>query len=190
MHSHGVRTGATRGLATARHLRGSPLMHKTLVSEDRIVDAILTVRGQRVVIASDLAVLYGVPTDRLNEQVKRNRKRFPADFCFRLTRGEQTEVSAICGHLTRLKFAPIPPLAFTEYGAIMAANVLNSPRAVDVSVQVVRAFMSLRNAVASHRDLAKKIEALEKRYDGQFKTVFDALRELLRDVPKRPMGFR
>lgn len=164
-------------------------MTKAIVSEERIVDAIVTVRAQRVVVASDLALLYGVPTERLNEQVKRNPRRFPADFCFRLTRAEQLEVSAFCGHLARLKFAPIPPLAFTEYGAIMAANVLNSQRAVDVSVQVVRAFMTLRSAMAAHRDLAKKIDALEQRYDGQFDEVFEALRELLGRDSKRPIGF-
>ena len=165
-------------------------MTKTLVSEDRIVDAIVTVRGKRVVIASDLATLYGTTTKRLNEQVKRNQGRFPADFCFKLTSAERDEVVANCDHLRALKFSPNLPLAFTEYGAIMAANVLNSPRAVDVSVQVVRAFMSLRQAIASHRDLSKKIDALEKRYDGHFKTVFDALRELLSERPKKTIGFK
>lgn len=97
---------------------------------------------------------------------------------------------ANCDHLQALKFSPNLPLAFTEYGAIMAANVLNSPRAVDVSVQVVRAFMSLRHAVAAHRDLSSKIDALEKRYDGHFKTVFDALRELLQERPKKQIGFK
>ena len=165
-------------------------MTRALVSEDRIVEAIVTVRGKRVVVASDLATLYGTTTKRLNEQVKRNRDRFPADFCFRLTCAERDEVVANCDHLRALKFSPNLPLVFTEYGAIMAANVLNSPRAVDVSVQVVRAFMSLRSAVAAHRDLSRKIDTLEKRYDGQFKVVFDALRELLGDRPKKQIGFR
>jgi hypothetical protein len=165
-------------------------MNKLALQEAQIVDAIVTVRGQRVLIAPDLALLYRVPTERLNEQVKRNLRRFPKDFCFRLTRSEQTEVSANCGHLVRLKFAPIPPLAFTEYGVIMAANVLNSDRAVDVSVEIVRAFASLRHAVAAHEDLRARIDELEQRYDGQFKEVFVALRVLLQRQAKQPIGFR
>lgn len=174
----------------ARCLRGSRSMTKTLVSEDRITDAILTVRGERVVLAADLASMYGTTTKRLNEQVKRNRDRFPPDFCFQLTVAERDEVVANCDHLRQLKFSPSLPLAFTQHGALMAANVLNSPRAVSVSVHVVRAFMSLRNAAAAHGDLAKKIDALERRYDKKFKIVFDALRGLLGDAAKEPIGFR
>ena len=93
---------------------------------------------------ADLAGLYGVTTKRLNEQVKRNRKRFPADFMFQLTSREKAEVVANCDHLTRLKFSPTNPFAFTEHGAVMVASVINSERAVEVSVYVVRAFVKLR----------------------------------------------
>ena len=93
---------------------------------------------------TDLADLYGVTTKRLNEQVRRNRERFPKDFLFQLTETEKAEVVANCDHLTKLKFSPNPPYAFTEHGAIMAASVLNSPSAVEVSVYVVRAFVQLR----------------------------------------------
>jgi hypothetical protein len=180
------------------HSAGEPVasgadMTKAIVSEERIVDTIVTIRGRRVVMASDLATLYGVPTHRLNEQVKRNRGRFPSDFCFRLTRTERDEVIANCDHLRALKFSPALPYAFTEYGAIMAANVLNSPRAVDVSVQVVRAFMSLRHVAVAYRDVIAKLDELEKRHDKQFKEVFDALRLLLREhdkAQKAQIGFR
>jgi len=153
---------------------------------------ILLVRGHKVLIDADLAELYGVPTKRLNEQVKRNAGRFPEDFCFRLSSAEKEEVVANCDHLARLKFSPALPHAFTEHGAIMAANVLNSSRAVEMSVHVVRAFVRLREMIASHKKLAQRLDELEARYDRQFKVVFDAIRELMTPLdpkPKRKIGF-
>ena len=132
----------------------------------------------------DLAFLYGVSTKRLNEQVKRNRARFPGDFLFRLTREERDEVVANCDHLKNLKFASSMPYAFTEHGALMAASVLNTPRAIEVSVYVVRAFVGLRETLAAHKDLERRLNQLETKYDRQFKTVFDAIRELL--TPPEP----
>jgi hypothetical protein len=126
-----------------------------------------------------LAVLYGVSTKRLNEQVKRNRERFPKDFVFQLSRRERDEVVANCDHLSRLKFASSMPYAFTEHGALMAASVLNTPKAVEVGLYVVRAFVCLRNALMSHQDIAARVNRLEAKYDRQFKVVFDAIRELL-----------
>lgn len=128
---------------------------------------------------ADLAVLYGVPTKRLNEQVRRNKDRFPEDFMFQLTEKDKAEVVAICDHLKMLKFSPYLPYAFTEHGAIMLATVLNSPIAVKASIQVVRAFVKLREMIASHKDLAKRLDELEKKYDAQFKVVFDAIRQLM-----------
>jgi hypothetical protein len=101
-------------------------------------------------IDADLAALYGVATKRLNEQVKRNARRFPDDFCFQLSTAEKDEVVANCDHLVRLKFSPVRPYAFTEHGAIMAANMINGPRAEEMSVEVVRAFVRLREMIASH----------------------------------------
>jgi hypothetical protein len=150
------------------------------------------VRGQKVLIDADLAGLYGGPTKRLNEQVKRNARRFPEDFRIQLTAAEKAEVVANCDHLARLKFSPVLPFAFTEHGAIMAANVLNSERAVATSVHVVRAFVRLREMVASHKDLVNRLDELEARYDEQFKAVFDAIRELMappEPKPKRKIGF-
>ena len=149
-------------------------------------------RGHKVLIDADLAELYGVPTKRLNEQVKRNAGRFPEDFSFQLSSAEKEEVVANCDHLARLKFSPALPYAFTDHGAIMAANVLNSSRAVEMSVHVVRAFVRLREMIASHKELAKRLDELEARYDRQFKVVFDAIRELMTPLdpkPKRKIGF-
>lgn len=163
------------------------------------------VRGLRVMLDVDLAVLYGVATKRLNEQVKRNRERFPADFLFQLTAAEKAEVIANCDHLQKLKFSKALPYAFTEHGAIQAANVLASPQAVEMGIFVVRAFVHLREAASVHADLAKRLadlemktESLELSHDTfsrntrlQLRQLLDAMRELT--VPpessKRPIGF-
>jgi len=168
-------------------------MNKALVkiSTKGIANVILLIRGQKVILDSDLAKLYGVTTKRLNEQVKRNRKKFPGDFMFKLTIGEKAEVVANCDHLGQLKFSPVRPFAFTEHGAIMAANVLNSPRAVEVSVQVVRAFVRLREMLASNAELAQKLNELERKYDAQFRVVFDAIRQLMSppEPQRKQIGF-
>jgi hypothetical protein len=128
-----------------------------------IDNRIFLIRGIRVMIDADLAVLYGVPTRRLNEQVKRNIHRFPSDFMFRLTSEEKAEVIANCDHLSGLKYSKTLPFAFTEHGAIMAANVLNSPEAIEMSVFVVRAFIKIREALSTHKELSKKLKELEKK---------------------------
>lgn len=141
----------------------------------------------------DLASLYGVTTKRLNEQVKRNARRFPADFMFQMTSSEtenlrsQIATSSSGSHGGRRTL----PFVFTEHGAIMAATVLNSPRAVQVSIRVVRAFIGLRQLLESNAALARKLAALERRYDGQFAVVFRAIRELTpsRAAPRRQIGF-
>jgi hypothetical protein len=171
----------------------------------RIESRILVVRNQKVIIDADLAQLYGVDTKRLNEQVKRNIERFPHDFMFQLSAAEKTEVVANCDHLHKLKFSKALPYAFTEHGAIQAANVLASPRAVEMGIYVVRAFVRLKEAANSHADLAKRLAELEEKTEGlalshdtfsrntraQLKQVFDALRELMTppEPPKRPIGF-
>jgi hypothetical protein len=157
-----------------------------------IAGRILTLRGVRVMLDADLADIYGVSTKRLNEQFKRNHERFPPDFAFRLTLHEKKEVVANCDHLRRLKFAAALPYAFTEHGALMLASVLNSPRAVATSVQIVRAFVHLRSIMAEHRDLGRRLDELEARYDRQFKVVFDAIRALMtpNEGPRKRIGFR
>ena len=153
---------------------------------------IITLRGQRVILDADLAAIYGVSTKRLNEQVKRNQERFPVDFAFQLTLAEKTKVVANCDHLRRLRFSPVLPRAFTEHGAIMAANVLNSRRAVQMSVFVVRAFVKIRAALGDSRDFAKKLGALEQelkaRLDTHEAAIVDVLQRIMRllDPPPPP----
>ena len=165
-----------------------------LLSKGAAIDSkILVLRGQRVMLDADIAGLYGVTTSRLNQQVRRNRDRFPRDFMFRLTPTEKLEVIAKCDHLQRLKFSAVRPLAFTEHGALMLASVLNSPIAIQTSTAIVRAFVRIREALATHRDLTAKLDLLERKYDGQFKVVFDAIRALMKRPRKRPrriIGFR
>jgi hypothetical protein len=171
----------------------------------RIESRILTLRGVRVMIDADLAALYGVPTKRLNEQIKRNAERFPADFVFQLTATEKAEVVANCDHLAKLKFSKALPFAFTEFGAIQAANVLASPQAVEMGIFVVRAFVRMRELAVVHTDLAKRLDELEQKTEAialahdtfsrnarlQLKQLFEAIRELMTppDPPKRPIGF-
>lgn len=163
-----------------------------LVPEEVIERKILLIRGQKVMLDTDLANIYDVPTKVFNQAVKRNRDRFPDDFMFQLTKEEKVEVVTNCDHLKKLKFSPSLPNAFTEHGAIMAATILNSPVAVRASIQVVRAFVRLREMIASHKDLAKRLDELEKKYDAQFRVVFDAIRHLMaQPEPKeKKIGFR
>ena len=167
---------------------------KTVVPIERIEKTILLIRGQKVMLDADLAELYGVTTKRLNEQVKRNRSRFPQDFMFQLTPQEKTEVVAICDHLQRLKFSPVLPFAFTEHGAIMVASVLNTKRAIEVSVYVVRAFVKLRAVLAAHKDLAGKLDELEQRvsgHDEHIENLIEAIRRLMTppEPKRRRIGF-
>ena len=141
---------------------------------------------------ADLAEIYGVQTRVLNQAVKRQIERFPRDFMFPLTKKEKREVVTNCDHLARLKFSTSLPLAFTEHGAIMAATVLNSPRAIQASLQVVRAFVKLRQMLIANKDLARKLDELEQKYDQQFSEVFEAIRQLM-GPPARPVkriGFK
>ena len=147
----------------------------------KINRGILFVRGQKVMLDADLADMYGVKTKRLNEQVKRNIQRFPADFMFQLSDEEKQEVVAKCDHLTRIRFSATNPYAFTEHGAIMLASILNTPLAIQTSVLIVRAFVKLREILSTHSELAKKLTELESKYDKQFKVVFQALRELMQN---------
>lgn len=156
---------------------------------------ILTLRGQRVILDTDLAEIYGVATKRLNEQVKRNADRFPVDFVFRLTAEEKTEVVANCDHLQKLKFSPQLPYAFTEHGAIMAASILHSPQAVAMSVFVVRAFVQMREHLADNADILRRLAEIDTtllEHDQALRTIWQNLRPLLEpppDPPRRKIGF-
>jgi|SRR5208337_167613 len=166
-----------------------------MVTIKTIESLILHIRGLRVMIDADLAELYGVTTKRLNEQVKRNINRFPSDFMFRLSVDEKHEVVANCDHLAGLKFAKTLPFAFTEHGAIMVANVLNSARAVEMSVFVVRAFVKIREVLSTHKELAKKLTELEQKigdHDEALKAIISAIRKLMgekKKVKHKKIGF-
>lgn len=167
---------------------------------DRIVQSILVLRGHRVILDSELATLYGVSTKRFNEQVRRNRERFPPDFMFQLTAEElpalRSQIATIKGG--RGQHRKYLPFVFTEHGAIMAATILNSPRAVDMSVYVVRAFVHLRELLSSNRELARRFAELEARldkrlaqHDQAIAAILSAIRQLM-NAPhprKRPIGF-
>lgn len=170
-------------------------MDKTLAKTpmERVERAIIFMRGEKVILDFDLAQLYGVSTTRLNQQVNRNLERFPADFMFQLTETEFKDLilqnaTSKKGRGGRRKL----PYAFTEHGAIMAANILNNQRAILASVQVVRVFIQLRQMLASNAELTRKLNELEGKYDRQFKIVFDAIRQLMTPPPvqAKPIGFR
>jgi hypothetical protein len=152
---------------------------KSIIPSEKIDRAILIIRGHKVMLDTDLADIYGVKTSRLNEQVKRNRDRFPDDFMFQLTSEEKQEVIANCDHLEKLKFSSTNPFAFAEHGTIMLANVLNTKMAIETSVLIIRAFVKLRELLSTHKELEKKILELESKYDKQFKLIFTAIRELM-----------
>src|SRR5487761_1278587 len=158
---------------------------------ERIEHSILLIRGQKVMLDSSLATLYGVEVRALVQAVQRNRERFPDDFMFQLT-GEEFDhlrsQTVISGGRGGRRY---PPYAFTEQGVAMLSSVLRSKRAVQVNIEIMRAFVRLRQMLASHADLARKLDALEKKYDAQFKVVFDAIRQLMTppEPKRREIGF-
>lgn len=172
-------------------------MKNTPVPVEHIARSILVLRGHKVILDADLAALYGVETRRLNEQVKRNIERFPEDFMFQLSAEEWNALRSQIAILKtgRGQHRKYRPLAFTEHGAIQAANVLNSPRAVEMGVYVVRAFVRMREILATHKALARKLAELEQRIDAQDETIVEilgAIKQLMAPPPapaRRPIGF-
>ena len=162
-----------------------------LIPRETIESKIFLIRGKKVMLDADLAQLYGVETKHLNRQVRRNISRFPKDFMFQLNEGEKKELVTKCHRFNKLKHSISFPYAFTEYGALMLANVIKSSIAIEVSILIVRAFVRLREILSTHKELKEKIEAMEAKYDYQFKVVFDAIKELLTppEKPKRRIGF-
>ena len=167
------------------------------VAVEAIASRIVTLRGQRVILDADLAALYGVPTKRLNEQVRRNVERFPVDFMFPLSEEEWAALRSqfATSKPGRGQHRKYLPYVFTEYGAIMAATVLNSSRAIEVSIYVVRAFVQLRELLTAHKDLAAKLGELERKLKGHDQAIagiLDAIRQLMtppEPPKKRPIGF-
>jgi phage regulator Rha-like protein len=164
-----------------------------------VADRILIVRRHKVLLDSDLAEIYGVETKVLNQAVKRNLARFPADFLFQLTIQETREVEGLRSQNVTLKpgtskrghHRKYATYAFTEHGAVMLATILRSQTAIEASIQVVRAFVSLRSILSEQRELAKKIEKLEQKYDERFKVVFSAIKQLMSPIVNQPkkIGF-
>lgn len=163
-----------------------------VVPVERIEQVILLLRGQRVMLDADLAVLYDVETKVLVQAVKRNIVRFPDDFMFRLTKEEFDDLRSQSVTSRSWGGRRYPPYAFTEQGVAMLSSVLRSERAVQVNIQIIRTFVKLRGMLAAHGELSRKLASLERKYDRQFKAVFDAIRELMTPAarkPKRSIGF-
>lgn len=168
-----------------------------LIPDERIESKIYLFRGKKVMLDSDLAELYGVGTKTLNRAVSRNRLRFPIDFMYQLTRQEVRALRCQIGTLDnqgRGRFNKYLPYVFTEQGVAMLSSVLNSERAIQVNIQIMRTFTKLKEMLQSHEELRRKIEALEKKYDHQFRAVFEAIKQLMEEPepeekPKRKIGF-
>jgi hypothetical protein len=162
-----------------------------LIPVERIERSILMISGQKIMLSVHLAELYDVETRALNQAVKRNISRFPGDFMFQLSEAEAEQLVSQNVIPHKKYFGGSLPYAFTEQGIAMLSSVLNSERAIKVNIEIMRAFVRLRRMLASHADLARKLEALEKKYDAQFKIVFDAIRQLMTpsEPKKRPIGF-
>ncbi len=165
---------------------------QSLVPVERIERSILLVRRQKVMLDADLAALYGVETRVLVQAVKRNLERFPEDFMFQLSREEFDILRSQSVTSSDWGGRRYPPYAFTEQGVAMLSSVLRSRRAIQVNIEIMRAFIRLRQMLASHAELARKLDALEKKYDAQFKEVFIAIRQLMTppEPKRRAIGFR
>lgn len=164
----------------------------SIVPVEIIQNKIIYFRKCKVMLDRDLAELYEVPTKRLNEQVRRNLKRFPSDFMFQLTK---KEFKILKSQIATSSWGGVRkmPYVFTEQGVAMLSSVLNSERAIQVNIQIMRTFTKLRQMIETHKDLKRKVEEMEKKYDGQFQIVFNALKELLEPPPspkKGQIGFR
>lgn len=167
-----------------------------LVRDEQVEELILSIRGQKVLLDRDLAVLYEVETKALNRAVGRNVERFPDDFMFQLTAAEKEHALATYPRLNPLKFSKAMPHVFTEHGAIMAASLLNSPRAVEASIFVVRAFVKLRQLLTAHKELAHKVAELERKlgdHDETIQAIVAAIKQLAappaEESNKRKIGF-
>lgn len=171
----------------------TPAPASELPSSQHLAQLVYWVRNEKVLLDAELALLYGVETGALNRAVKRNAERFPADFMFHLTESEWDNLKCQIGISSAHGGRRGTPYAFTEQGVAMLSSVLHSPRAVQVNIAIMRTFVQLRRLMDSNRDLARRIDALESRYDEQFSAVFDAIKQLITDdkqrKTKRPIGF-
>jgi intracellular sulfur oxidation DsrE/DsrF family protein len=157
----------------------------------KIVQRIFYIRLQKVMFDFDLAEMYGVETRVLKQAVKRNINRFPKDFMFQLTKKEFHEVITNCDNLVYQKYSPVLPMVFTEQGVSMLSSVLKSKQAMKVNISIMRAFVQMRHLLEGNKDLSRKINELEKKYDGQFSMIFDAIKSLIhqKQQPRERIGF-
>jgi phage regulator Rha-like protein len=167
---------------------------KELIPQERVEQRIFLIRRHKVMIDRDLAELYGVKTKYLNQQVRRNIKRFPQEFMFPLTEGERDELVAICNRFKTMKHSSVLPSAFTEHGVVMLASVLKSERAVKISIIIVKTFVKLREIISTHKELAYKLCELERKiekHDTEIRDISEAIRQLMAppEETKRRIGF-
>jgi len=163
-------------------------MTNELVPDEIIENKIYLIRGQKVMLDRDLAALYDVENFQLKRQVKRNIDRFPSDFMFTLTDQEMEQVVCHFGIPSKSYFGGSAPLAFTEHGILMLSSVLNSPRAVQVNIRIMRTFTKLRRIFFGYKELKERLDRIESKYDSQFKGVFDAINEMLAEPPTKVKG--
>lgn len=163
---------------------------KSIIPDERIEQQIYFLRGHKVLISTDLATLYEVEPRVLVQAVKRNNERFPEDFMFQLTEQEFAELRSLA-RIGKWGGSRTPPYAFTEQGVAMLSTVLKSQRAINVSIQIMRTFVRMRQMLSSYEDLARKLDSLEKKYDSHFRTVFEAIRQLMEppNPKKKQIGF-
>ena len=164
------------------------IMTNELVPDEIIENKIYLIRGQKVMLDRDLAALYDVENFQLKRQVKRNIDRFPSDFMFTLTDQEMEQMVCHFGIPSKSYFGGSAPLAFTEHGILMLSSVLNSPRAVQVNIQIMRTFTKLRRIFFGYKELKERLDQIESKYDSQFKGVFDAINEMLAEPPTKVKG--
>jgi phage regulator Rha-like protein len=171
---------------------GVIFMEPNLLPQETIQSKILFLRGKRVILDQDLALLYEIENKMLKRAVKRNIDRFPEDFMFELTKDEYQSLRYQIGTLKRGEHSKYLPYAFTEHGILMLSSVLNSDRAIKVNIQIMRTFNKMREMLINYQEVRQKIEEMEQKYDYQFKVVFEAIRQLL-EPPKKPekkIGFQ
>jgi len=166
-----------------------------MIPDEVIMNKIILIRGQKVMISNDLADLYGVTTKRLNEQVKRNIRRFPGHFMFQLTVQEKDEVVAICDHLQNLKYSSFLPFVFTEHGTVMLANILSSENAIQASIKIIEVFIRMREHILTNKDLLLKMDQLDKKVgsqDEKIDIIFKYLRKFIdvQEKPRKQIGYK
>ena len=160
-----------------------------LVSHEMIENRIFLIRGRKVMIDRDLAELYGVETKYLNRQIRVNIDRFPNEFMFRLTIDERDELVQICHRFETMKHSSSMPYVFTEHGVAMLSSVLNSKRAIRISILIIKTFVKLREIITTHKELAHKLKELEgklEKHDGEIQAIFEAIRQLMEPPPEKP----